>query len=218
VPVVHQERVAGVLLCERRAPDGFGPADVEVAAAFAAQAGIAVENARLFEEVQRMARTDDLTGTLNRRHFFAVAGRELSRAARYGRPLSAAMLDVDRFKRVNDTYGHAVGDEVLREVARRVIESVRSVDLVGRYGGEEFALLLPETEGSTAARNVAERVRRCVEAAPVATSAGPVPVTVSVGVACRAPGPDGIETLLDRADQALLRAKQGGRNRVESDA
>ncbi len=214
VPLVSMDRVAGVLTLERREPDAYTASDAEIALTFAGQAGVAIENARLFGEVRRLATTDALTGLLNRRQFFAQAEREFSRWQRYGDALSAAMIDVDHFKRVNDTHGHAVGDEVLAEIARRCQAEVRDVDILGRYGGEEFAVLLPDT-GLTGARDhVAERLRARIAAEPVETQKGPVALTISVGVAAADRETPDLGALLERADAALYDAKEGGRDRV----
>ena len=171
---------------------------------------------RLFEEVQRLAMTDDLTGLRNRRGFFEIAGRELERAERTGRPLTALMLDIDGFKRVNDTYGHAVGDEVLRHLAERCRRAVRDIDIVGRYGGEEFAVVLPETDLKTA-YEVAERIRSTIGGEPFDTEVGPLPIRVSVGLALLTDDNDQtMASLLDRADTAMYLVKRAGGDAVRS--
>src|SRR6185436_6503614 len=119
--------------------------DLPIMSIFAKQIGISLERARLFQEVQNLALTDPLTGLNNRRHLFELGRVEFSRAERMKRPFSCMMLDIDHFKKVNDDYGHQIGDEVLQEFARFCLASVREVDLLGRYGGEEFIILLPET-------------------------------------------------------------------------
>jgi diguanylate cyclase (GGDEF)-like protein len=216
VPLSFEDQVTAIVILEARHSGAYTNEDAQIAAAFAGQAGIAVTNARLFEQVQRMARTDDLTSTLNRRHFFVLAQREFARARRYERPLSAVMLDIDHFKQVNDTYGHATGDEVLRQVAQRCRSSIRDVDILGRYGGEEFALLLPDTTLASAKAGLAERLRRTVADEPVITAHGPITVTVSLGVAELQSDTADVDSLLDSADSALYQAKAAGRNRVEA--
>jgi diguanylate cyclase (GGDEF)-like protein len=181
--------------------------------ALADYAAVAIANARLFTQLQLQSITDSLTGLFNRRHLFSLAEREFLRAQRYGRPLSAVMLDIDHFKRVNDTYGHAAGDQVLAEVAQRLRTSARHTDLIGRYGGEEFVLLLPETE-LPGAELLAERLRRAIAGAPMATSGGPLSISASLGVAATQPNVRDAAALIDQADQALYAAKQAGRNRV----
>lgn len=163
--------------------------------------------------LQRIAMTDPLTGSFNRRHFDERFPMEVERAQRYARPLSVMFCDVDHFKRINDSYGHAFGDEVLRSFASHLLHDLRSeVDWVARYGGEEFIIVLPETE-LDAACATAERLRRRVEAASFSDGLQQVGVTASFGVAEWLPG-DRPDRLLARADALLLEAKQGGRNKV----
>lgn len=165
-------------------------------------------------ELERLANTDPLTGLANRRHFMEGLARELDRSDRYEHPLSLVVLDLDRFKSVNDTHGHAAGDAVLRSAGRTLESVCREVDLPARTGGEEMALLLPETDRE-GARAVAERVRTRIErtehTSPDGESFG---VTASVGVAEAGPSARTPEQLLRRADEALYRAKEKGRNRV----
>jgi diguanylate cyclase (GGDEF)-like protein len=123
------------------------------------------------------------------------------------------MMDIDHFKRVNDTHGHDVGDEVLRELATTSLKALREADILGRLGGEEFAVLLPETEAA-AAMDVAERLRRAVENSPIETNGGALAITVSIGAACMDTTTGSVEELLKRADVALYEAKQTGRNKV----
>jgi diguanylate cyclase (GGDEF)-like protein len=180
---------------------------------FAQQATIALKNARLFAEVQRLATTDSLTGLHNRRSFFDMAQRLYDYARRYSRPLAVIMLDVDHFKQINDSFGHAIGDQVLRSMADICLSTLRTVDVVGRYGGEEFVMLLPETDLADAGM-VAERLQQQVIAEPVLTDRGALAITVSLGVSHIAATCHSLEQLIDRADQALYAAKQQGRNRV----
>ncbi len=170
------------------------------------------ERERLIAELSELAQTDALTGMLNRRAFFGLAERELLRQARTGSQLSVIMLDIDHFKRVNDEYGHGVGDEVIRAIAACCKAQLRELDLFARYGGEEFCILLPDTPLSEA-RLVGERLRRAVEAAPAVING--LLITVSLGVAAPSAGPRDIESMLDVADRALYAAKRNGRNRVE---
>jgi diguanylate cyclase (GGDEF)-like protein len=166
--------------------------------------------------LEELAITDELTHLHNRRHFFKRGSEEYARARRYKRDLAAIMVDVDFFKRVNDTFGHAVGDEVLRAVARQLQASLRSQDLLGRYGGEEFAVLMPETDLRSAVDIVGQRICESIAHVPILTSKGAVHVTVSVGVACLGDGMQDLSALLTRADEALYSAKRTGRNRVVS--
>ncbi|MEV6595786.1 diguanylate cyclase [Actinoplanes sp. NPDC051346] len=210
VPLVSHDGLVGVVLLGGA---GFDDTAREVAAALASQGMSAYANARLFARVQELATTDELTGVNNRRHFYTLATTLLNVAARNRHDLAALMLDIDNFKSVNDTYGHGAGDDVIREVARRVAESIRSADVLGRYGGEEFAVILPDLEEE--GPDLAERIRHAVAATPIPTREGPLSVTVSVGITHLHPHDDGLDQVLARADHALYQAKQGGRNRVE---
>jgi two-component system cell cycle response regulator len=161
--------------------------------------------------------TDGLTKLYNHRYFQDELARAFEESQRYARPLSLAMIDIDFFKKVNDTYGHAVGDEVLRAVSRIYRDSARSTDLVARYGGEEFAVMMPETaleDGIT----FAEKIRQLIESQPVETQAGPLPITISIGVSSvphsRIHSP---KELIVAADKALYRAKKNGRNQVQAE-
>jgi len=172
---------------------------------------------RLFEltlRLQQLVLTDPLTGALNRRGLAEEFEREARRQQRHGRTAAVLLLDIDHFKRVNDTRGHAVGDEVLVVLARRIQSALRDIDAGARVGGEEFVAFLPETDrdGAMAA---AERLRTSIAATPFIVSGGPVDITVSIGVCLGIPGRHDLETLLKAADEALYRAKAGGRNRCE---
>jgi diguanylate cyclase (GGDEF)-like protein len=211
VPLLARGDVVGLVALEGKSYDSER---ARLALSFTQPAVIAVENARLFDEVQRLATLDGLTGTYNRRHFMELAQLQYESARRFAQPLTALMIDIDRFKEVNDTRGHAVGDQVLKAVAERVRRVLRAIDILGRTGGEEFAVLLPGTNREAASLIIAERVRRVVADEPIATDAGPVSVTISVGVASAGPGREDLQALLKAADSALYEAKQGGRNRV----
>jgi len=170
---------------------------------------------RLQEELRIKASHDELTGVLNRRIVMELLDREIDRAQREGLPLAVLMLDVDHFKSINDRYGHLAGDAVLAQVAGRISESVRRVDLTGRYGGEEFLLVLPGCDLAAAAV-VAERVRLSVSTLAATTAKGAICVTASLGLAVSLPDtPLDRQSLVDAADRALYCAKTGGRNRVE---
>lgn len=170
--------------------------------------------ARALEQLEALATTDALTGLANRRQVQHLGGRALKEARRYGRPFSVLITDVDRFKSVNDTHGHAVGDEVLRVVGALLAEEARATDIAGRWGGEEFVLVLPQTD-SSGAMELAERIRARLAATRVPTAAGDLQVTLSLGVATLPQHGTTLDALVDAADAALYRAKEGGRNRVE---
>lgn len=175
-----------------------------------------IEHLGAREREQRLrAQTDSLTGVASREHLFDALRRALERQVMDGVPLCLAIADLDHFKRVNDRHGHLAGDAVLRDVVARLRAGFRDFDLVGRFGGEEFAIVLERT-GAEQALEICERVRQRVAATPVAAGALVVPVTVSFGVAQARPGDD-VESLFARADHALYAAKQAGRNRVCSE-
>lgn len=165
-------------------------------------------------ELERMARTDSLTGVLNRRAFESEFMREMSRSLRSGAPLSLLLLDVDHFKNVNDLHGHAAGDAVLCELAAILQRDLRRADLVARLGGEEFAALLPDTDASQAILT-AERLRGTIESTQIAMGQSRMAVTASFGVTAWQGGEDAWERLLRRVDAAMYQAKESGRNRVQ---
>ncbi|WP_328651073.1 diguanylate cyclase [Micromonospora sp. NBC_00330] len=204
----------GVLaLYDRLGADEFDDDDLATLRTFAGHAAVAVDNVRVHEEAQRLSLTDPLTGLWNYRYLRESIRREVERASRFGRMLSVLALDLDRFKDVNDTYGHAAGDTVLAEFARRVRGEIREVDLAFRQGGEEFVLLLPETDARGAAI-VAERLGAAVRDTPIAVEAyaGPVLVTVSVGIAVFPDHGSTGREVLEAADDALYAAKAAGRD------
>ena len=166
-------------------------------------------------QLLQSATTDDLTGTRNRRAFFAAAEQEVERSARYGNAVAVVMVDLDFFKQINDQHGHAMGDQALRAAAEALRVNLREVDILGRLGGEEFAALLPET-GLAGALEVAERLRQAIAVIAIPLGAGqpPLTLTASLGVAERAAAETAVDKMLARADGALYRAKAQGRNRV----
>lgn len=176
------------------------------------------------DELERLATTDDLTGVWNRRRFMDLAAQEIKRAQRYGSPLAIVMIDIDHFKRINDTYGHIMGDLALIKTVDCIQHELRSSDVLGRIGGEEFVMLLPET-GPLHAAQVAERLRQAISHLQIAASTSvedgnsseskPIELTISVGVTQLLAQDCSIDQALSRADQALYRAKRSGRNRVE---
>jgi diguanylate cyclase (GGDEF)-like protein len=183
---------------------------MELAISMASQGGIIVENAQLYSQALVRASTDGLTGLYNHRHFHERLEQEIARGSRFGAMFSLIMLDVDLFKAYNDIYGHLAGDEVLRRIGEYIGSSIRSVDMAFRYGGDEYTIFMPETQLDGAYR-VAERIRKTIESK---TSSRVMPVTVSLGIANWPI--DGVmkEEIIARADAALYRAKQAGRNRT----
>ncbi len=216
LPLVRGGRNRGVLALGSRDPLRYQPhLGTDFLDHLAMVATVCLENALNQERLRLHGRTDPLTGLYNRRYLEARLAEEVARARRHPMPLACMFLDVDHFKAVNDRHGHAAGDAVLRCLAERMTELLRASDVAVRYGGEEFALLLPQTAVAEAAV-LAERLRAHLAARPVEVAGVDVPVevTVSIGVAELAADEDGTG-LLDGADRALYRAKAGGRNRVE---
>ncbi|GAB1643200.1 diguanylate cyclase [Krasilnikovia sp. MM14-A1259] len=219
-PASTAPAVLGVLaLYDRLGTDEFDDADLLTLRTFAGQAGVAVHNVRVHEEAQRLSLTDPLTGLWNYRYLRESLRREVERASRFGRMLAVLVLDLDHFKKVNDTYGHAAGDTVLGEFARRIRLGLREVDVAFRQGGEEFVVLLPETDGFGAA-TVAERLGAAIRDIPVPIDprrAGPavdrIPVSVSIGIAVYPDHGGTAQEVLDAADDALYAAKNAGRDR-----
>lgn len=214
VPLIVGDRVIGMLAVDNTQSNYFTSDHARLVTAFADQVALAIQNAKLFGEVQQLASIDSLTGLYNRRHFMELAKREFGRAQRYQRPLVAIMLDIDHFKQVNDSYGHDIGDQVLQIVAERCQKTVREIDILGRYGGEEFVVFLLETDMDGACI-VAERLRMAITSEPVHAGEGlELNVTASLGVAQRDENTTSLEILITRADQAMYVAKHKGRNRI----
>lgn len=217
LPLKIAERVVGVMTIAFEEVHTFVERELRVLRLLASQAAIAIENARLYDQVQQLAVTDSLTGLFNRRGFFQIGALEFDRAWRFDRPLAAMMLDVDHFKQINDAHSHAVGDQILMAVADACRHSLRTVDVIGRYGGEEFVVLLPEADTDIATL-VAERLRNTVDEIRLPANGTEVCVTVSIGVAIMSPETPDLNLLIQRADRAQYRAKEAGRNHVVVDA
>ncbi|MBN1666674.1 MAG: GAF domain-containing protein, partial [Anaerolineales bacterium] len=199
VPLLYREQVLGTLTAINTPTQrDFTSRDLDLLTTIASNAAVAIKNALLFEEIQYLAETDDLTGINNRRQLFVLGNHEFIRAQRYQAPLAAMMLDIDDFKHINDEHGHAVGDDVLRGLAQICTDNIRDTDILGRYGGEEFVIVLPETDLERAVE-IARRLRRQVEHTPIGTKAGALNITVSLGVAEIGPQIPDLSTLIDRA-------------------
>lgn len=203
VPLVMNAEVAGALIVCRLSKESFSEEDLHVGQRLASQGAVALQNAQLHASIQTLSLTDPLTGLPNRRHLQIHLGREIA-AARRGRNLSLVLLDLDDFKRYNDTYGHVAGDEALRAFATILAEETRSMNLVARFGGDEFVSVLADTE-ATGGRLHAERIAERVADDPILSSHG---MSVSFGIACFRPGEmDSVEDLIRAADQDLYRRK-----------
>jgi diguanylate cyclase (GGDEF)-like protein len=212
VPLKTGDRVLGTLVVGAKKRSAYDQDHVRQLEVVAMQAADAILRARLFDETERLATTDGLTGLLNHRVFQSRLDEHVAAAVRYSKKLSFLLTDVDHFKKVNDTYGHPAGDEVLRGVARILAREARSTDLVARYGGEEFAIVMPETDAA-GALVIAERIREKVAAAVFSTGAGDLRATISIGIATIPDDAQAKARLVELADAALYRAKRGGRNR-----
>ena len=214
VPISSRGTAFGAIAVYSDRKNRFSEQDEELLATIGSQVGVAVENARLYEKTLELAHEDALTGLANRRRLMEVLSKEVCRASRYNTPLSLLMIDLDRFKQFNDTYGHLKGDELLKKFALLLEKRIRTTDMAGRYGGEEFCLVLPNTplQGAVV---IAERIRKAVEDLKISAENNPSPIgaTISIGVAEFAQG-ETDENLISAADAALYRAKQGGRNKV----
>lgn len=211
VPMVWGSEFIGVLFVFSDV--SFGRTDLKLLGLFGAHAAASIRNARMHRELHELAITDALTGIFNRHHFFELAEVAFSNARRYNLPLAVLMMDLDYFKQTNDTYGHLAGDEVLRVTIQRCARIIRETDTFGRYGGEEFVMILPETD-LQGALVLAERLRQAVSKDPVVVDDVEIAVTASFGVAQLTEETTTLQQLINRADQALYRAKESGRNCV----
>lgn len=215
VPLLTGDNLIGMLSIYDHCPERrFNPAEEQLLSLFAHQAAIAMQNAHLFARVHHLATIDPLTGLYNRRRFFELAAPAVTYARDTCAPLSIMMLDIDHFKRVNDTYGHLAGDEVLRHVATVCKANLREADISARYGGEELIILLQQTDPITA-QQIAERIRTTIAQTSVGLHEEAIAVTVSLGIATwNGTNELNLEGLINQADQALYQAKASGRNRV----
>lgn len=223
VPLKIADRVIGVLnLSDKTTGEVFDEEDLKLIQSIATHAAVVVERNEFYaksEELKKLTITDTLTGLLNRRYLQERLKDELARSERHIHPMSLLMLDLDGFKSCNDSEGHLVGDKILQEVAETLLKTVRSMDIVARYGGDEFMVILPETSEPVAIE-IAERLRNSVSAGTAWTrkaGAGPEPcsLTASIGIVCYPEHGDVAELLLENVDKALYRAKNKGKNRIE---
>jgi diguanylate cyclase (GGDEF)-like protein len=215
VPLIREKRILGAVVVTGANPDPHLQADLRNVSLFAAVAATSLEMAWQIEEVSRRASTDQLTGLSNRRYFDEQLHRVLAESDRSGLPASLIMADIDYFKRVNDNFGHEAGDAVLKHVAAVFLEQVRAIDICARYGGEEIALLLPQTD-LAGAMELAERLRRAVSSKTAVYRGRDIPVTSSFGVSSYPQTARTRDTLFPSADKALYEAKGAGRNCVKS--
>lgn len=215
IPLRADGDVIGVLFLYTDVNPESGPARITLLETIGSQIGLAIRRLQTQAELERLAHEDPLTGLMNRRAVLGRLDAELDRGRRYQTATAVIMLDGDHFKRVNDSHGHLAGDAVLATLARRMERAVRAYDVVGRYGGEEFLVVLPDADAAEAAQ-VAERIRAAVRDRAILAEGHHLDITVSVGVASTGATFDvDAQRLIDAADQALYAAKAGGRDRVE---
>jgi len=193
--------------------EGLAKPDQEKVAILANQFALGLRRVHLYEKIEELATTDHLTGFFTRRHFLERFEEELARAEVKKLELSFLMIDIDHFKQINDTHGHLTGDHVLRGVAKIIRKSIREIDVAGRYGGEEFCVILPETN-MAGARFAAERIRTALETTPIKAYDEILKVTLSLGGATYPQDARAMDSLIDKADKALYKAKEEGRNRT----
>ena len=213
VPLICHDGVVGVLnLADKVDSNSFSREDIALIELFGQLIGASIGNIKLFEKMQRQATRDGLTGLMNHKIFYEALERELWRSRRYGGTISMIMADIDNLKRINDTYGHRAGDKAIREISRRIKECIRQIDLAARYGGDEFAVILPNTDLDEAPL-VSQRIVESVSRAPVEWQGEEIALSISIGVGQY--GPDANpEDITSRSDRALYRAKQAGKNTV----
>ena len=212
-PLICQDRVVGVLnLTDRIGGGEFKGSEVAVMELFRQLVGASIGNVKLFDKTQKQAQTDGLTGLSNHRSFYETLESELRRSQRYGGKLSIIMADIDNFKPINDNFGHRAGDLAIRQISRRIRACIRQIDIAARYGGDEFAIILPNTSLEDAI-TVAERIVKMVSSSPIMWDHHKIDLSVSVGV-----GQYGAEScpgdVTKATDQAMYEAKQGGKNRM----
>lgn len=216
IPLRGTEGVIGALVIENDAPAPVSPTDAKNLRLLGLLGAAALETVWEIEEINRRARTDSLTGLANRQQFEERLTHIVMETNRFGGSCVLVVVDIDRFKHVNDTFGHQSGDQILQQVAVRLQKEVRTVDLLARYGGEEMAFLLPQT-GLDGGCQLAERLRQSVSDTPFVVAGREIPITISLGVAVYPEGAADRDQLFAAADRALYEAKRGGRNKVVSD-
>ncbi|MBA7652885.1 hypothetical protein ES703_60724 [subsurface metagenome] len=213
VPLICQDRVVGVLnLADKMDGGHFDSGDIALIELFSQLVGASIGNIKLFEKIQHQATTDGLTGLVNHKTFYEILEKELWRSRRYGGQISLIMIDIDNLKKINDDYGHRVGDKVIKEISKRIKECIRQIDTAARYGGDEFAVILLNTSLIDASI-VAKRMVDAVAKTPTAWNKEQIPLSISVGLGQYDAGASP-EDITSRSDQALYAAKQAGKNTV----
>ena len=212
LPLIADENVVGIITLWG---DDIRESDLPAAQIFTSQVAIAIQKAQLMSEIQQMAITDELTGVYNRRGLYERGQYEIERSRRFNHPVSILFVDVDLFKNINDQFGHNIGDQVLQQIAGRIRENVRDLDIIGRYGGDEFLVLLVESDLEEAVR-IANRLLENISEQPFITASGLVTATLSIGIAELNDLDADLDSLIIRSDQLLYMAKENGRNRIVS--
>jgi diguanylate cyclase (GGDEF)-like protein len=215
LPMLYETTVIGVFVLLSEKTGFLDTFQLELLKVLCNQAATSIANSKLHGEIEKMATTDGLTGLFNHRVFQEKLTQELKRISRFSETISLMLVDIDFFKKINDTYGHPVGDLILKKVSRIIQQAIRDIDIPARYGGEEFGVILPKTD-EKAARNIAERLRKTVQDKSFTAEGRTFNITVSVGIATSPADAKGKEDLIDKADQALYSAKHSGRNRSVS--
>lgn len=215
LPLCVKDDTIGVFLIASKKENFFSAYETKIFEVIAAHTATQIQNAMMYQQMEKMATTDGLTGLFNHRHFQEMLSRELERAERYNEKVSLLLVDIDHFKKVNDTYGHPAGDKILKGIAKILTSSIRGIDAAARYGGEEFAVILVNTDGR-GALETAERIRRIMENSKFNIGSASIKITGSLGIAVF-PGDTGVDggaqrLLISRADNALYLAKKEGRN------
>jgi diguanylate cyclase (GGDEF)-like protein len=210
VPLICQNRIVGVLNLSDKIQGNFSDENIALIELFSQLVGASIGNIKLFDKIQRQATTDGLTGLVNHKTFYEILEKELNRSRRYGGQLSLIMIDVDNLKKINDTHGHRAGDKVIREISRRIKDSIRQIDTAARYGGDEFAVILPNT-GLSDATIVAQRMVNAVAQTPTTWRKEQIQLSISVGLG-QYDADTNPEDITSRSDQALYTAKQAGKN------
>lgn len=212
IPLKSHDNVLGVMTVALKQSGGISAYQQDMLGIIAAQVAASIANARLHNTIRKMATTDGLTGLINHRHFQDKTDERFARAARYPEDISLLLFDIDHFKKVNDTFGHPIGDAVLRKVGAILREAARDVDVAARYGGEEFAVVMEKTDEASALK-MAERIRTTIEKSRFVFEGKEVPITVSIGCASHPSHCKDKKELIEKADQSLYWAKKNGRNR-----
>jgi two-component system cell cycle response regulator len=212
LPLLFERDLLGILVILSEETNAFNPYQIELLKVLGNQASISMANAKFHEEIEKLAITDGLTGLFNHRHFQERLKQEFHRLGRFPEPISLLIIDIDHFKEINDTYGHPVGDAVLKDVSDIIKKTIRNIDVPARYGGEEFTVILIGTNARGALK-MAERLRKAVMKKVFSAESKDFQITVSIGLSTSHDNIRSKEELIEKADKALYHAKKTGRNR-----